>query len=200
MNKTRENKMKTNRKVIKEAQKFVDHGPWNTHEFEIVDNFPADYQVWNIGRQNFPHPGYIPLCKADSHYNVDLDSLKALKVKDEKTALDILKRAGRGTITAKNYLDGINESAIPAKTFRQYLKEWTAPYRFVYLDKDGDVVMIDEIDAKEDADAIKKAKIEWEKLVRRGEAGHDDDEEQIKELHVKRRVGDNSFQTIRKIY
>lgn len=86
------------------------------------------------------------------------------------------------------------------KTFRQYLKEWAAPYRFVYLDKDGDVVMIDEIDAKEDADAIKKAKIEWEKLVRRGEAGHDDDEEQIKELHVKRRVGDKDFQTIRKIY
>ena len=83
------------------------------------------------------------------------------------------------------------------KTFRQYLKEDSLPYRFDYVNQHGDVIMYDDVDAKEDADAIKRARIQWEKLLRRGEAGPGTD---IAEIHVKRISGRNSYMRIRTIY
>ena len=60
--------------------------------FEIVDEWPAGYYVWNIGREHFPVIGYLPLCK-DGHNaeswqrNIDRDHLKAIKVQSETAAL-----------------------------------------------------------------------------------------------------------------
>lgn len=43
-------------------EKFVDNNGYGTiHTFEIVSEFPHGYIIWNIGRRNFPHEGYIPL-------------------------------------------------------------------------------------------------------------------------------------------
>lgn len=85
-------------------EKFVDDNGWGTvHTFEIVSEFPHDYTIWNIGRRNFPHEGYIPLCVADENCYVDLGTLKALKVANEDLALALLKEAGRHTITRKEF-------------------------------------------------------------------------------------------------
>ncbi len=62
--------------------------------FEVVNEYPSGYVVWNIGRANFPHECYVPLAKPKGDpYHIDPDSLKAIKVKDEETALKILKYA-----------------------------------------------------------------------------------------------------------
>lgn len=61
--------------------------------FEIVEKFPNGYVIWNIGRRNFPFKGYIPLAKPTNvPYNIDLHSLKTIKV-DDDVADSILKKA-----------------------------------------------------------------------------------------------------------
>lgn len=59
--------------------------------FEVVDEWPNGYVVWNIGRNNFPHVGYLPLCRTKADYMVDLSSLKALKVGSEELCLKVMK-------------------------------------------------------------------------------------------------------------
>lgn len=63
------------------------------HTFEVAKELPAGYIVWNIGRHNFQFEGYIPLCQADDNYNVNTKTLKALKVKSEKFALEVMSKA-----------------------------------------------------------------------------------------------------------
>lgn len=66
---------------------------WHRDEFEIVSEFPNGYIVWNIGRQNFPFPGYIPLAKpSDQPFYIKRDKLKTIRV-DEDLADAILKEA-----------------------------------------------------------------------------------------------------------
>lgn len=73
---------------------IIDKTPFGrTDVFEVVDDFTKGYQVWNIGRQNFNHDCFIPLCIADSECRVDMHSLKALRVESEELALHILKQA-----------------------------------------------------------------------------------------------------------
>lgn len=70
---------------------------WHRDEFEIVKEFPNGYIVWNIGRENFPFPGYLPLARPDDRpYCIKRDKLKTIKI-DERTADEILKAASRGT-------------------------------------------------------------------------------------------------------
>lgn len=71
--------------------------------FEIVDEFPRGYVIWNIGRRNFPFKGYIPLAKPTNvPYNIDLHSLKAIKI-DDDLADSILKEAGRREINKDEF-------------------------------------------------------------------------------------------------
>lgn len=71
--------------------------------FEIIDEFPHGYVVWNIGRRNFPFKGYIPLAKPTNvPYNIDLHSLKAIKTGDD-LADYILKEAGRREINKDEF-------------------------------------------------------------------------------------------------
>lgn len=75
---------------------FIDTKMWRTDKFEIVDfdNIPENYSVWNIGRQNFPHPEFVPFAKPGNlPYHIDLTTLKCAKMPNEKTALQILKTA-----------------------------------------------------------------------------------------------------------
>lgn len=94
-------------KTIIEQERIVHHSPMigRTDTFEIVGSFPQGYIVWNIGRHNFPFPGYIPLAKpSDEPHHIRLDSLRALKVRDEETALRILKAAGRGEVNRERFI------------------------------------------------------------------------------------------------
>ena len=73
--------------------------------YDIVDEFPTGYIVWNIGRHNFPYPGYIPLAKpTDVPFHIDLHSLKAIRT-DEALADYILKEAGRHRIDKDGFHD-----------------------------------------------------------------------------------------------
>lgn len=75
-----------------------------TDTFTIVDDFPVNYFVWAIGRANFPFEGYIPLAKAGAlPYHIDPDTLLALKVRDEETALKILRHASRHGVDFKKF-------------------------------------------------------------------------------------------------
>ena len=67
----------------------------NTHTFEVVETFPHGYKVWNIGRRNFDFECYLPLAKPEPtkctfQKCIDSETLKAIKVTDEETALKIL--------------------------------------------------------------------------------------------------------------
>lgn len=68
---------------------------YNTHKFEVVEELPYGYHIWNIGRHNFPFECYIPLCQSDENFNVNVDTLKALKVKDEEFALELMRKTIR---------------------------------------------------------------------------------------------------------
>lgn len=71
---------------------------WHRDEFEIVNEFPNGYIVWNIGRENFPFPGYIPLAKPDDRpYYIKRKGLKTIKL-NEDLADAILKEASSGRI------------------------------------------------------------------------------------------------------
>lgn len=74
-----------------------------TDIYEIVDDYPAGYVVWNIGRHNFQHECYVPLAKPLANYRIDPTSLKAIKVKDEQTALAILKEASLRGVDEKKF-------------------------------------------------------------------------------------------------
>lgn len=78
------------------ATKIIDRYFDREDVYEVVNEWPrGGYFVWNIGRSNFPHPGYIPLCREGSlPYHVDMKNLKALYVGDEALCLEVLKEAG----------------------------------------------------------------------------------------------------------
>lgn len=66
--------------------------------FEIVDEFPLGYEVWPIGRRNFPFPGYLPLGRFENYHMVEGSQLKAIKT-DEALADEILNHSVKyGTV------------------------------------------------------------------------------------------------------
>lgn len=78
------------------ATKIIDVHFNREDVFEVVNEWPrGGYIVWNIGRSNFPHPGYIPLCQTREYPFVNLETMKALYVGDEALCLKVLKEASR---------------------------------------------------------------------------------------------------------
>lgn len=80
------------------------------HEFEIVESFPKDYEIWNIGKNMID--GYLPLCQVGGYNNwmVNVDTLKAIKLDNAQT---ILAAVGRGQKTIKemeNYIKRYSNS------------------------------------------------------------------------------------------
>lgn len=57
------------------------------HKFEIVDSFPKGYDIWNIS-DNMAK-GYLPLYKDKGDFNVDPNTLKAIKVEGAEYILEI---------------------------------------------------------------------------------------------------------------
>lgn len=74
--------------------------------FEIVEEFPKDYIIWNIGRQHFPFAGYLPLARPHDTlpYHIDRNSLKTIRVNDA-FAEWLLKLVGKGTYGDIGYLE-----------------------------------------------------------------------------------------------
>lgn len=80
-------------------EKFID----GSYVFEKTNEFPDGYEIWAIGRRNFEHKGYVPLCEVDENYNIKRDTLKALKVKDETFAQALLYEAIKRGVNKKKY-------------------------------------------------------------------------------------------------
>ena len=80
-------------------QKLID----GNYVFETTNEFPDGYEIWAIGRRNFEHKGYVPLCEVDENNNVIRDTLKALKVKDEVLALSLLYEAVKRGVNKEKY-------------------------------------------------------------------------------------------------
>ena len=79
-------------------EKIIDTNYGRTDEFEVVTEWPrGGYTIWNIGRKNFQHPGYLPLAQPmkENKYWVRLDTLKALRGEDEDLCLAALREAGK---------------------------------------------------------------------------------------------------------
>lgn len=80
--------------------------------FKIVAEFPDGYQIWNIGRNNFPFPGYIPVCRIkEGDYHVELDNLVAVRCPNEDVALWLLKMAGKSTVGKSRFNQFVGEIA-----------------------------------------------------------------------------------------
>ena len=77
------------------------YGRTDTFSIQNIEDVSSDYQVWNIGRHNFPFPTYVPMAKCHG-YNVDLQSLVAVQVPNEHIALAIIRDAHEKTITAND--------------------------------------------------------------------------------------------------
>lgn len=86
-------------------EKFINDG---SYVFEKTNEFPDGYEIWAIGRRNFEHKGYVPLCEVDESRYVKRDTLKALKVKDEALALTLLSEAVKRGVNKKKYNIMIN--------------------------------------------------------------------------------------------
>lgn len=84
--------------------KIIDVHYGRTDEFDVVYEFPETHVVWNIGRRNFPHPGYIPLARVDATYHVVPGSLKALYVGDENLCLAIMREGALRGVDKDKFL------------------------------------------------------------------------------------------------
>lgn len=75
--------------------------------FEIVDEFPLGYTIWNIGTNI--KDGYLPLVRLGGHdgCQVDTTCMKAMKVKDAQV---ILAAIGWGQNTIKEMEDFIEKN------------------------------------------------------------------------------------------
>lgn len=83
---------------------WLDH-----HLFEVVDQIPLGYEIWNIGNNMIK--GYIPFCrlKANQPFNgakcIEADTLKAMKVEGVDV---VLKAVMHGPKTIKQMKEFIN--------------------------------------------------------------------------------------------
>ena len=56
-----------------------------------VEDVPMGYKVWNVGRQHFPLPGFIPVCAVNNYdCNIKPETLTALYVGSEERALQLM--------------------------------------------------------------------------------------------------------------
>lgn len=84
--------------------------------FEIVDNIPKNYHIWNIGHHMMP--GYLPLVQINKDYHV-IGEPKAIKVKDSEKVLKVSIR-GLGDIRKlQRYIDKHENDATRERTVRE---------------------------------------------------------------------------------
>ena len=65
-----------------------------------IEDVPLAYEVWNIGRENFPVEGRVPMARMEG-YSVVTSTLMAVKMPSESYAQEIMHRACRAGMTAR---------------------------------------------------------------------------------------------------
>lgn len=74
-----------------------------THTYEVVDEIPNGYLIWNIG--HCAPEGYLPLCRPAAHQpfpggrHIDADSLKAIKIDGAEDILAAVGYAEQNTLS-----------------------------------------------------------------------------------------------------
>ena len=74
------------------------------HTFEVVENIPEGYTVWNIG-DNMTD-GYLPLCQSEN-FQINPNTLKAIKMDHEELKL-MREAAGYGVEDLKSAKRAMN--------------------------------------------------------------------------------------------
>ena len=84
------------------AVKLIHKGKSSTIVYEVVTEIPVGYTIWNIG-SNAPK-GYLPLCRL-AHLQpfpgacqIEVDTLKAIRLKEAETVLTAVGYGGHGTV------------------------------------------------------------------------------------------------------
>lgn len=93
---------------------LIHNHPFGTNVYEIVDEVPLGYTIWNIG-VNAPE-GYLPFCRLSRHQrfeggrDIETDTLKAMKVEGVQ---DILAAVSNGYRTLSEMKSYVNNHRIP---------------------------------------------------------------------------------------
>lgn len=93
---------------------IIEKNWYRTDVFEQVTEVPDEYFVWPIGRENFQHEKCVPLAKAGKNEeewqrNIDVTSLKYIKVASDELALQLLGEAIRNGCDRKRFYEIANE-------------------------------------------------------------------------------------------
>lgn len=89
-------------KVRQEGNILIVENRHGLHRFELVNEVPPGYEVWNIGDNMAP--GYLPLCRLcavqpfEGGRNIEEDTLKAIKIEGAEKIL-------RATIRGKTFAE-----------------------------------------------------------------------------------------------
>lgn len=93
------------------------------HTFEIVESVPANYIIWNIGKNMLD--GYLPLCKLkaiqpfEGARAIEADTLKAIKIDGAQTILAAID-GGQDTIPAmERYIKRYKNAKKGTYSYRQ---------------------------------------------------------------------------------
>lgn len=91
----------------KKEQKYFKHTTaWDEDVYRVVDSIedvPYAFKIWNIGRENFPFEGYIPMARIEG-YAVDTTTLIAVPMPSEEVALKLMKQSMNGKNINGRYL------------------------------------------------------------------------------------------------
>lgn len=71
-----------------------------THTFEIVNKMPKGYIIWNIGENM--EDGYLPICEIKSGFEINPDTLKAIRFENKDELALLRKCACRGIVDLKS--------------------------------------------------------------------------------------------------
>lgn len=77
------------------------------HTFEVVENIPEGYEVWNIGDNMMD--GYLPLAQVED-YQINPNTLKAIKLEFEELKL-MREAANFGVVNLKSAKRAINRKS-----------------------------------------------------------------------------------------
>lgn len=96
------------------------------HTFEIVEEVPHGYQIWNIGKNMIE--GYLPLCRLSQYQPfpggcaIETDTLKAIKIEGAQTILAAVTWDGATTLEKMEKAIKKHEKAKPGTFLHDHLQ------------------------------------------------------------------------------
>ena len=104
--------------------KTITVGP---HTFEIVEEVPHGYEIWNIGKNMID--GYLPLCRLSQYQpfpggrQIEGDTLKAIQIEGAQTILAVVTWDGATTLEKMEKAINKHKNAKPGTFLYNHLQE-----------------------------------------------------------------------------